>query len=186
MDPLASPIKFTSPGMSTFAVSPDRAAGMKARYGDPPMMSPSPSTSNLRSHSPLRNSHRRNDSDVSVQGLAVLFENLEVKDPREASKRFKEALEKEKTRNAEKLSRLEKEYAKRAQDQEMALSRRDIRIEELQNELEQASSRLEVGVTKANYEREYKANRAKVAQWEQTFRENEEKWRSTGSQKVCW
>ncbi|KAF1844267.1 uncharacterized protein K460DRAFT_388124 [Cucurbitaria berberidis CBS 394.84] len=177
MDP-PSPTKLAmSPGMPIFPVSPERVAGTKPPYGEPVPMSPS--APNLRSYSPLRNGHRRNDSDVSVQGLAVMFENLEVKDPREASKRFREALEKEKTRNTEKLIKMEREHAKREKDHELALSRRDVRIDELQSKLEETEQRNEVGVTKAQYEKERKAHKANVAQWEKVFKQNEDKWRST-------
>ena len=183
MDP-PSPSKLAmSPGMPIFPVSPERVAGTKPLYGEPVQMSPS--APNLRSYSPLRNSHRRNDSDVSVQGLAVMFENLEVKDPREASKRFKEALEKEKAKNAEKLIRLEKEHARREKEHELALNRRDVRIDELQSKLEEAEQRNEVGVTKAQYEKERKAHKANVAQWEKVFKQNEDKWRSTQAKLVC-
>jgi hypothetical protein len=55
--------------------------------------------------------HRRTDSDVSVQGLAVMFEGLEVKDPREAAQRYKLMLEKEKAKWVEKLNRHDKDHA---------------------------------------------------------------------------
>jgi hypothetical protein len=106
-----------------------------------------------------------------------MFENLEVKDPREACKRFKDLLEKEKTRNAERLSKLEKEHAKRERDHEMSMSRREIRIEELKSQLEQANGSLEVGVSKDRYEKEHKAHKAAIDKWESVFKQNEEKWR---------
>jgi hypothetical protein len=107
-----------------------------------------------------------------------MFENLEVKDPREASKRFKELLDKERTKNTEKLNKLEKEYAKKERDHEMALSRRDIRIDELKSELEHANGALEVGITKERYEKERKANKAAINQWETVFKQNEERWKN--------
>ncbi|KAF1938924.1 hypothetical protein EJ02DRAFT_382770 [Clathrospora elynae] len=180
--PPLSPSKMAfSPGMPLFPVSPERAAGTKPLYGSSgsPLMSPSPSTPNLRSHSPLRNTHhRRNDSDVSVHALAGMFENLEVKDPREANKRFREVLEKERTRNIEKLAKLEKEYAKKAREHDMALGRRDVRIDELKSELEHATGSLEAGITKERYEKERKASKAAIAQWETVFKQNEERWKS--------
>ena len=106
-----------------------------------------------------------------------MFENLEVKDPREACKRFKDLLEKEKIRNAEKLNKLEKEHAKRERDYEMSLSRRDVRIDELKKQLEQANGSLEVGVTKERYEKEHKAHKDAVNKWEAVFKQNEERWR---------
>lgn len=108
-----------------------------------------------------------------------MFENLEVKDPREASKRFKEALDKEKAKQVEKMNKMEKDHAKRERDLDMAVQRRDIRIEELEDLLKAAQHRNVDGVTKAQYEKEYKANKANVARWEQVFKDNEDKWRST-------
>jgi hypothetical protein len=181
MDP-PSPSKLAmSPGMPIFAVSPERVAGTKPPYGEAQR---SPSTSPVRSYSPLRHAHRRNDSDVSVHGLAAMFENLEVKDPREASKRFKEALEREKAKQMEKINKLEKEHAKKEKEHEIALSRREMRIEELQSKLQEAEQRNESGVTKAQYEKERKAHKANVAQWEKVFKQNEDKWRSTQSKLV--
>ncbi|KAJ4373307.1 hypothetical protein N0V83_003601 [Neocucurbitaria cava] len=167
-----------SPGMPIFPVSPERVAGTKPLYGEPVQMSPS--APNLRSWSPSRHPpHRRNDSEVSVQGLAVMFESLDVKDPREAVKRLKDALDKEKVRSTEKLHKMEKEHARKEKEHEMALGRREVRIEELQSKLEAAEQRNEVGVTREQYEKERKAHKANVAQWEKVFKENEDKWRST-------
>ena len=102
-----------------------------------------------------------------------MFENLEVKDPREACKRFKELLDKERIRHAEKLNKIEKEHAKKEREQEMALSRRDIRIDELKNELEHASGSLGEAITKERYEKEREASKAAIKKWEKIFKENE-------------
>ncbi|USP80273.1 uncharacterized protein yc1106_07547 [Curvularia clavata] len=168
-----------SPGMPVFPASPERSTGVKALYGESSNASPvmSPSTPPFRGHSPLRHSHRRTDSDISVTALTGMFENLEVKDPREACRRFKELLDKERTKNAEKLAKIEKEHAKKEKEHEMALSRRDIRIEELKSELEHASGSLEVAITKERYEKERKANKAAINQWEAVFKQNEERWK---------
>jgi hypothetical protein len=177
--PPLSPNKMPfSPGMPIFPASPERAGSVKQPFGTSGSPVMSPSTPNLRASSPLRpNSHRRGDSDVSVQALAGMFENLEVKDPREACKRFKELLEKEKIRNAEKLNKLEKEHAKKERDHEMALSRRDVRIDELKSQVEQANGSLQVGITKDRYEKEHKAHKAAIDKWETVFKQNEERWR---------
>lgn len=113
-----------------------------------------------------------------------MFENLEVKDPREASKRFKEALEKEKARNAERMNKIEKEHARREKEHELALDRRNVRIEELQSELVTVKDELQVGVTKAQYEKERKAHKANIAQWEKVFKQNEDKWRSMNAKQI--
>jgi hypothetical protein len=115
--------------------------------------------------------HRRTDSDVSVQGLAVMFEGLEVKDPREAAQRYKQMLEKEKLKWTEKFNRHEKDHG-------AILERKALRIEELESELAQARSSLQVGVSKDQYEKEWKAHKANVKKWEQVFKDREERWTS--------
>jgi hypothetical protein len=126
--------------------------------------------------------HRRTDSDVSVQGLAVMFEGLEVKDPREAAQRYKLMLEKEKAKWVEKLNRHDKDHA-------VTLERKALRIEELESELAQAKASLQVGVSREQYEKEWKANKANVKRWEQVFKEREDRWTADSikavSQPVC-
>jgi uncharacterized protein YjbK len=107
-----------------------------------------------------------------------MFENLEVKDPREACKRFKELLDKERIRHTDKLNKIEKEHAKKERDHEMALSRRDIRIDELKSELEHASGSLEGAITRERYEKEREKSKAAIDKWAQVFKENEEKWKN--------
>ncbi|EDU43637.1 MAD multi-domain protein [Pyrenophora tritici-repentis] len=169
-----------SPGMPIFPASPDRGVGTALKYGGSQNGSPvmSPSTPTLRPNSPLRHTHRRTDSDVSVTALTGMFENLEVKDPREACKRFKELLDKERIRNGEKLNKIAKEHAKKEKEHEMALSRRDMRIDELKSELEHASGSLDMAITKERYEKERKANKAAINQWETVFKQNEERWKN--------
>ena len=115
--------------------------------------------------------HRRTDSDVSVQGLATMFEGLEVKDPREAAQRYKQMLDREKIRWMDKFNRHEKDHS-------AILERKALRIEELESELAQARSSLQVGVSREQYEKEWKANQANVKKWEQVFKEREERWTS--------
>ncbi|KAI4930300.1 hypothetical protein J4E85_004926 [Alternaria conjuncta] len=169
-----------SPGMPIFPASPDRGAGSRSPYGDSRGSSPvlSPSTPNLRPHSPLRHTHRRTDSDVSVTALTGMFENLEVKDPREACKRFKELLDKERIRHAEKLNKIEKEHAKKERDHELSSSRRDVRIDELKQELEQTKESLANAVTKEIFEKRVNASKAAIDKWAQAFKDNEERWKS--------
>lgn len=100
-----------------------------------------------------------------------MFEGLEVKDPREAAQRYKQMLDKEKTRWVEKLNRHDKDHA-------LILERKALRIEELESELAQAKASLQVGVSREQYEKEWKANKANVKRWEQVFKEREERWTS--------
>ncbi|KAF2123296.1 hypothetical protein P153DRAFT_328517 [Dothidotthia symphoricarpi CBS 119687] len=174
MDPPTPSKLAMSPGMPIFPASPERITGTRTQYGDPTPSSPSLPA--LRSGSPLR-SHRRNDSDVSVQGLATMFETLEVKDPREARDRYKAALEKEKARWVDKLSVMEKEMAKMQKEHGLAMSRRDVRIEELRADTKKLQEANEVAVSREQFEKEFKAHRANVKKWEQTFKERENIWK---------
>ncbi|KAI8932772.1 hypothetical protein NX059_010262 [Plenodomus lindquistii] len=195
MDPPASPVKPPfSRDMPVFPVSPVRVSTppRSPRYGsDSPVMSPSQSAPNLRSPSPLRNlhgqqpyqhqrngsdasvesvkrTHQRTGSDVSVTGLAVLFDNLEVKDPKEVAKRYKEALSKEKAKS----DKTEARY-------QMLIDRKDVYIEQLKSDLDKAKSSLEAGISKADYEREYMSSREKIAGLSQRLSEMEDKYRTT-------
>ncbi|KZM20319.1 hypothetical protein ST47_g8463 [Ascochyta rabiei] len=175
MDPPSlppSPSKLAmSPSMPHFPTSPERLAGKKTSYGDSVVLSPTATRSGSRSGSPLREgsplrSHRRNDSDVSVHGLAVMFETLEVKDPREARDRYQALIAKDRA----KFEKIEKEYA-------MSSSRKEVRIEELKNELKAAKEELDLAVSRDAYEKERKAHKANVAKWEKVFKEREDSWR---------
>jgi hypothetical protein len=179
MDP-PSPSKLgMSPPWKPRVASPEHL-GREVPYGEPLLQSPSmphlgaiPPLSPTRSptRSPIRSQHRRTDSDVSVQGLATMFEGLEVKDPREAVQRYKQLLDKEKLRFVDKLKRQEKEHT-------MSVERRALRIEELESELALARSQLQAGVSRAQYEKEYMDNKANVKRWEQLFKEREDQWNS--------
>ncbi|KAF2033933.1 hypothetical protein EK21DRAFT_97747 [Setomelanomma holmii] len=166
-----------SPPWKPFAISPERAAGMVPPYGEPLPQSPSaPLLSSIPPLSPTRSPirspmHRRTDSDVSVQGLATMFESLEVKDPREVAQRYKQMLDKEKAKWIEKLNKQEREHA-------MKDERKAVRIEELESELAQARTSLQVGVSKEQYEKEWKANKANIKKWEQIFKEREDRWQA--------
>ncbi|KAF2873954.1 hypothetical protein BDV95DRAFT_488295 [Massariosphaeria phaeospora] len=171
MDP-PSPSKFPmSPGMPIFSVSPERVAGTKPLYGLP--APPSPSLPDLRT-SPLR-SHRRNDSDVSVHGLAAMFENLEVKDFKEAQAKFQQAmhaLQREKSKHASELRKLEKDCA-------LSVARRDIRIEELSNELDKAKTSPVGFISKEDHDKERQTSREDAKKWRETIEKvKEEKWQT--------
>jgi hypothetical protein len=170
-----------SPPWKPFALSPERVSGMIPPYGEPLPQSPSapllssmvPPLSPTRSpsRSPVRSPmHRRTDSDVSVQGLANLFETLEVKDPREAAQRYKRMLDVEKQKWIEKLNRREKEHAS-------SMERKALHIEDLESQLAQAKTNLQVGISREQYEKEWKANKANVKKWEQVFKDREEQWK---------
>lgn len=106
-----------------------------------------------------------------------MFEGLEVKDPREAMQKCKQALDREKTKWADKFTRQEAQH-------NMIVERKKIRIEELEGELAAAKSGLQAGISKEQYEKEYRSNKANVKRWEQVFKEREDQWRADAHRAV--
>ncbi|PVI01226.1 hypothetical protein DM02DRAFT_363542 [Periconia macrospinosa] len=165
MEPPSSPTKFPmSSGRPVFAASPERATGVKSPFGGSNPQSPS--LPDLRT-SPLRR-HRRNDSDVSVHGLAAMFENLEVKDFKEAQAKYTQALQKEKTRHAAEIRQMEKDYA-------LGMSRRQIRIEELEALLDQMVQNHKNCIPKDVWDAARKEQRDAISKWEGAMKRVEEK-----------
>ncbi|KAF2442670.1 hypothetical protein P171DRAFT_363804 [Karstenula rhodostoma CBS 690.94] len=155
-----------SPPMPLFPVSPERAAGTRSPY-DPSAQSPS--LPDLRT-SPLRK-HRRNDSDVSVQGLAAMFENLEVKDFKEAQAKYMVALQKEKTKHATEMTKMERKF--------QMMERYRVRVDELEHELKRMAKEHDGCVSRDFYDKARKDSRDAIAKWENTFKgveEQREQW----------
>ncbi|KAF2683852.1 hypothetical protein K458DRAFT_478185 [Lentithecium fluviatile CBS 122367] len=173
MDP-PSPSKFPmSPGMPLFPVSPERAAGTKPLYGAPTAQSPSLPDLRL---SPLRK-HRRNDSDVSVQGLAVMFENLEVKDFKEAQAKYKRAMEKQKEILDKAKDSHEKEIKALNKKHAEDIQRHDLRVEELrqaERELRELRAQHDNCPSKKQWDAARQQQREADAQWMQKVKEVEE------------
>ncbi|KAF1950022.1 hypothetical protein CC80DRAFT_483382 [Byssothecium circinans] len=160
-----SPSKFPmSPGMPVFAMSPERAAGVNPLYRDSTPQSPS--LPDLRT-SPLRR-HRRNDSDISVHGLAAMFENLEVKDFKEAQAKYTQAMQNQKTKHAAEVRQMEKDYA-------LAMSRRQVRIEELQAQLNSMAEIHQGCIPKDVWDAARKEQRDAISKWEGAMKRMEEK-----------
>lgn len=153
--------------MPLFPVSPERAAGTKPPYGPP--SAASPSLSDLRT-SPLRK-HRRNDSDVSVQGLAAMFENLEVKDFKEAQAKYVVAMQKEKSKHAAEITKMERKF--------QMMERYRVRVDELEQELKRMTHEHDGCVSRDLYDRSRKESRDAIAKWENAFKrveEHKEQW----------
>jgi hypothetical protein len=151
-----------SPSMPLFPVSPERAASTRSPYSVPSAQSPS--LPDLRT-SPLRK-HRRNDSDISVQGLAAMFENLEVKDFKEAQAKYLVALQKERTKHAADMTKMERKY--------QMMERYRVRVDELEQELKRKAQEHDGCVPREVYDRYRKDNRDAIAKWEQAFKRVEE------------
>ncbi|KAF2642020.1 hypothetical protein P280DRAFT_449438 [Massarina eburnea CBS 473.64] len=164
MEPSSENKNPMSPGMPFFAVSPERAAGIRSPFGAPSPQSPSLTDIHA---SPLRK-HKRNDSDVSVHGLAAMFENLEVKDFKEAQAKYAQVMQKQKTKHAAEIRQMEKDYA-------LGISRRQIRIEELQAQLHNVSENHEGCMPKDVWDAARKEQRNAIAKWEGAMKRMEEK-----------
>ncbi|KAF2010859.1 hypothetical protein BU24DRAFT_427063 [Aaosphaeria arxii CBS 175.79] len=158
MDPPSPSKNPMSPGMPVFPVSPERLAGTKPLYGAP--SSPqSPALSSPLRMSPLRSSHRRNDSDVSVHGLAARFETLDVKDHKEAQQRFAQAIDKIKVKHLSEMRALEKQYQDR-------LCRQEQRIEQMVEAEKAAKEAVQNVVSKDDWDRQRKEYREAQKKWE--------------------
>ncbi|CAI6336598.1 unnamed protein product [Periconia digitata] len=166
MEPPSSPTKFpmSPPGMPVLSASPERAAAMRSPHGGSNPQSPS--IPDLRT-SPLRR-HRRNDSDVSVHGLAAMFENLEVKDFKEAQAKYTNALQKERTKHASEVRQMEKDYA-------LGMSRRQVRIEELEAQLGHMIQNHKNCISKDVWDAARKEQREAISKWEGAMKRVEEK-----------
>ncbi|KAF2271638.1 uncharacterized protein EI97DRAFT_407825 [Westerdykella ornata] len=163
MDP-PSPSKLAmSPGMPLFPLSPERAAGTKPLYGNPSTPQ-SPSLPDLRA-SPLRK-HRRGDSNVS--GLASMFENLGIRDPKEAHDKYMEAYEKQKLKHANEIKELEKKHAD-------AIARLEIRNEELKAAAKEAKKAVEDTVPREIWDEMRQEHRKTIGKWEAVVRDYEVK-----------
>ena len=92
-----------------------------------------------------------------------MFETLEVKDPRVARDRYIELLSKEKA----KFEKIEIGYIQSA-------GRKEMRIEELKNELKATKDELELAVSRDAFEKERKAHKTNVAKWEKGGEKSEE------------
>jgi hypothetical protein len=130
--------------------------------------------------SPLRQQHhRRNDSDVSVQGLAVMFENLEVKDFKEAQAKYLAALQKQKTKHAVEIKELERKHA-------IWMSRRELRVEELKDALERSQDTNKEVVPKDSWDAARQDHREAIAKWEKALQQSEEKRKQTEKKAVSY
>ncbi|KAF2828118.1 hypothetical protein CC86DRAFT_465880 [Ophiobolus disseminans] len=159
------------PSPSKLGTAPPWSA--EAVYGELLPQSPSlPVLSAIPPRSPTRSPrHQRTGSDVSVNSMRAMFENLGVKDSREVAEHYKDLLEKERKKWSEKFDKLDRDHA-------MHSERRTLRIEELESQLAQAQTSLQVGVSRENYEKEFMSHKANIKKWEQVFKQREDQWKA--------
>lgn len=151
MDPPSPSKFFMSPGMPLFPVSPERVAGTKPPYGAP--VPQSPSLPDL-STSPFRG-HRRDDSTVC--SLASMFENLAVKDPKEAHAKYVQALEKQKSRHASDMKEMQRKH-------EQAMQRLEARNEELKASVSTAQKTKDA-IPRDQWDKRCQEHRDAIAKW---------------------
>lgn len=95
-----------------------------------------------------------------------MFENLEVKDFKEAQAKYTVALQKEKTRHAAEITKMERKI--------QMLERYRVRAEELEEEKKRMAKEHDNCVSRDTYENCRKDNRDAISKWEQAFKGKEE------------
>lgn len=121
--------------------------------------------------------HRRNDSDISVQGLAAMFENLEVKDFKEAQAKYLVAMQKERTKHAAEIAKLERTIQMNG--------RFKVRVEELEAEMKHMLKGHNSCVSREDHDDYRKQTRESIAKWENAFKRVEEHKLQWDAKYVC-
>ena len=106
-----------------------------------------------------------------MQGLAALFENLEVKDFKEAQAKYMVALQKEKSKHAAEMAKMERKF--------QMMDRYRARVEELESEVKRMTQEHDGCVSRELYDRTRKDSREAIAKWESAFKrveEHKEQW----------
>ena len=100
-----------------------------------------------------------------------MFENLEVKDFKEAQAKYMVALQKEKTKHAAEMTKMERKF--------QMMERYKDRVDELEHELKRLAHEHDGCVTREMYDRSRKESREAIAKWENAFKrveEHKEQW----------
>lgn len=95
-----------------------------------------------------------------------MFENLEVKDFKEAQAKYLVALQKEKSKHAAEITKMERKY--------QMMERYKVRVDELEHELKRKTQEHDGCVAREVYEKCRKDNREAIAKWENAFKRVEE------------
>jgi hypothetical protein len=112
--------------------------------------------------------HRRNDSDVSVHGLAAMFENLEVKDFKEAQTKYLNALNKQKVKYMHEIEEMEKKHID-------AIKRYRLSHDEMKGDLKRQQDLCENHVDRDIWDKARQEHREALAKWEAHSRGLEER-----------
>jgi hypothetical protein len=106
-----------------------------------------------------------------------MFENLDVKDFKEAQAKYLVALQKQKTKHATEIKELERKHA-------VWMSRRELRVEELKDALERAQDTSKEVVPKDSWDAARQDHREAIAKWEKALQHSEEKRKQTEKKAV--
>jgi hypothetical protein len=107
-----------------------------------------------------------------------MFENLEVKDFKEAQAKYTLAMQKQKTKHAAEIRQMEKDYA-------LGMNRRQVRIEELQAQLESVGKSHQGCTPKDVWDAARKEQRDAISKWESAMKRMEEKRGQMDGHIVC-
>lgn len=97
-----------------------------------------------------------------------MFENLEVKDFKEAQAKYVQTLQKERTKHVVEIRQMEKDYA-------LGMTRRQMRIEELETQLDRMTQNHKNCTPKDVWDAARKEQREAIAKWESAMKRVEEK-----------
>lgn len=100
-----------------------------------------------------------------------MFENLEVKDFKEAQAKYVVALQKEKAKHAAEMTKMERKY--------LMMERYRIRVDELEQDLKRVTHQHDNCITRELHDRYRKESREAIAKWENAFKrveEHKEQW----------
>lgn len=100
-----------------------------------------------------------------------MFENLEVKDFKEAQAKYVVALQKEKTKHAAEMTKMERKF--------QMMERYRVRVDELEQELKRMAREHDGCISRDVYDRSRKDSRDAIAKWENAFKgveEQKEQW----------
>ena len=107
-----------------------------------------------------------------------MFENLEVKDFKEAQAKYLAAMQKQKNKHDAEIKELERKHA-------ISTSRRDLRVEELKDALEKAQDYSREVVPKESWDAARQDHREAIAKWEKALQQSEEKRKQAEKKAVC-
>lgn len=97
-----------------------------------------------------------------------MFENLEVKDPKEAQAKYMQAMQRMKTKHASEIKEMERKHS-------LAIGRYEVRFDELKAEVKRAREASEDTISRDLWDKARQDHREAIAKWEKAMQYSEEK-----------